>query len=1337
MRQITPFLLGVAFSAVSFGSVAAPPENFDLNAITKSIYKKHQTTPYQLAATENNPHPVFRGYPSQFDSQLGTSTFLWVKTPVNTNKSLQKLSAEQLARQVIQQQALLGVSKESAAQARLVELHDTGKGPLIARFQQQYNGLDVYGRSLNVLMDRQLNTSAISGYFAKAPAQQAKASSSFALSATEAVAKAFADMTGQKLNQKLKQQSTTGQIQRFQTSGQQQGWALVGEPSAKPLYYSLNDGQNSLIAAYYVEVLAANDAEQRGFGYVIDASTGRVLVRKNQISDLEATYRVWADSTGTKAPYDSPLGNELLPSTARDPSQAPARTPADTQLVTLKHGPISTQDPWLAEGATETVGNNVDAYLDLAGIDGYDPVLGDKRAPMTAAGVFDHHIVADGNPTTESARLGAVVNLFYINNWMHDDWYDNGFNEASRNAQRNNYGRGGLANDPIFAEGQDGGGRNNANMYTPSDGTRPRMQMYLWDGPVQGELKVITPAELGPYAFGTAVYGPETFAVEGDLIAVDDGTDNGLDGCEVPFANAADVAGKLVLIQRGNCNFVTKTANAQSAGAIGVVIANNVAGERPLSLAGADDSIEIGTLSITKEAGDELESALTQGQVRLSLKRDASTDYDGTVDIGIVAHEFFHYVSNRLIHNSQGLVNLQGAAMGEGWSDVAALLMAVRPEDKQVAGNDKYQGPYGIGQYVSHNTYFGIRRAPYSTDFSVYPMTFKHMGNGESLPETAPLAFGQDGANNAEVHATGEIWANILWEFYASLLNDPRYSFAQARERMQDYLVASLKMTPDAPTYLEARDAILAVTAATDEKDWQLAANAFAKRGMGVGAKGPDRWTETNADIVESYIAQAAGFDVVAVSTDYNYDNGTEGYCSKDGVLDEGESVRLSFTIQTYGTDNLTQPLKAQLSSDADISFANAGKLEIPTQLGPKQQRTVSTSFRLNKASTGQPVTINLSFADPTDANHTVIPAAAIKLDSYVNFDLAADRTSDDLETPAASLNDWQRVLNPQIPDWQVQNPDGSNHYWHGPDLPYGAKVSLTTPELQLVPGEELVLSFDHWFSFEYAGQEDGLEYGYDGGILQVSLDGGSFNDVTLLGGGFTEGGYNGFMLDVFGANPAFVGKTNEEGQMQKTVLSMGSGVTATTARFRFLSVSDGVVGDIGWMVDNITISGISNQPFSKVVSNAAGCDARPTYVNAGADFSAKERAQVKLNAQILDRDGTDQLQKQWIQTAGPLVTLSSTSSLTPEFTAPSVDHSTVLQFKLQASDGVLTVDDSVQVSIEPVAETPPAPPPTADVKKSSGSGSPFSLAAALVLLALRRSRIVLASLLKTPKGVK
>ena len=39
----------------------------------------------------------------------------------------------------------------------------------------------------------------------------------------------------------------------------------------------------------------------------------------------------------------------------------------------------------------------------------------------------------------------------------------------------------GVGNDPVNAEAQDGGGTNNANFATPGDGSRPRMQMYLWN----------------------------------------------------------------------------------------------------------------------------------------------------------------------------------------------------------------------------------------------------------------------------------------------------------------------------------------------------------------------------------------------------------------------------------------------------------------------------------------------------------------------------------------------------------------------------------------------------------------------------------------------------------------------------------------------------------------------------------------------------------------------------------------------------------------------------------------------------------------------------------------
>src|SRR5690606_7673741 len=95
------------------------------------------------------------------------------------------------------------------------------------------------------------------------------------------------------------------------------------------------------------------------------------------------TYRVWADPT-TRFPFDGPQGTAFTP----HPAAAPA--PLDLwqvpmQQVTLQNLPFSRNDPWLPPDATSTVGNNVDAYADLGGGDGFQPGF-DLRAPLTGEG---------------------------------------------------------------------------------------------------------------------------------------------------------------------------------------------------------------------------------------------------------------------------------------------------------------------------------------------------------------------------------------------------------------------------------------------------------------------------------------------------------------------------------------------------------------------------------------------------------------------------------------------------------------------------------------------------------------------------------------------------------------------------------------------------------------------------------------------------------------------------------------------------------------------------------------------------------------------------------------
>jgi hypothetical protein len=198
---------------------------------------------------------------------------------------------------------------------------------------------------------------------------------------------------------------------------------------------------------------------------------------------------------------------------------------------------MNTFDPWLAAGATQTLGNNVDAYADRNAPDGFGGA--DFRATTTSAGVFDRTYNTAQSPTVnQNQQRASITQLFYDNNYYHDYWYDSGFNEAAGNAQTNNFGRGGAGNDAIKAEGQDYSGTDNANMQTPADGSAPIMQMYIFSGASNTTLTV-NPGNT-TYPVGVAGFGPQTFNIGPAqmVVAVDNSMADSSGGNTGTFADA-------------------------------------------------------------------------------------------------------------------------------------------------------------------------------------------------------------------------------------------------------------------------------------------------------------------------------------------------------------------------------------------------------------------------------------------------------------------------------------------------------------------------------------------------------------------------------------------------------------------------------------------------------------------------------------------------------------------------------------------------------------------------------------------------------------------------------
>ncbi len=1034
--------------------------------------------------------------------------------------------------------------------------HDTGRGPVIVVLRQTVGGVDVFHGDVKVLLDRARRVRAISG--SPHPAANNHSARPFELDPDEAIAAALTDLYPEAPEElSLRPMgSTAGGWQHFEL-GAGAGFHLLVPARAKQVYFPVGEG---LDPAYFLEVQAQRpgvDADV--YQYVIAADGGEVLYRRDA-TDYEAfQYRVWADEDGDLRPKDGPM-IDYTPHPTGVPGEAPTEF-TEPALISID-GFNSFKDPWLPEGATETLGNNVDAYIDHKNPQGLSD--GEYRASVTAPGVFDRLYDVASEPLADEVQsMASITSLFYTINWMHNYWYDSGFDEAAGNAQIDNYGRGGIDNDVLLAEAQDAalqGARNNANMATPADGASPRMQMYLWTGQTDASVTVEPLAET--YAVGNAGFGPTDFDVTAPVAVIDDGDGTVTDGCQ-PAVN--DLGGRIALIDRGACSFETKATNALNAGAVGVLIANNQDGGNPPNL-GGDNNLpdpQIPSQGVTKDAGAAIKAALENNPQTATMLRASTVERDGTIDNMIVAHEWGHYIHNRLVENG----SIQTRGQGEGWGDFMALHMALRDTDDQ-------EGAYPGTTYASLDKtgYYGIRRVPYSVDTTKNALSFRHIANGEPLPDSHPIQ--NNGIPNAQVHNAGEVWATMMWELYIGLHKaNPDKSFAEVRRSLSDYVVAGMIMTPPAPTYTEQRDAILIAISQLDEDDFITAAEAFARRGAGTCAVGPERESKDFTGIIESYDLRAN-----AALTSLNVGEGDDS-CDGDGVLDGGESGTIAIELFNNGVEELPAGAKVEiLSPTPSLTFPEGNEVTLPAVA------------RLDKFDLTLPVAAAEGLTDDEHINLTVrlttpggcAEVRELKLPLVLHGDVYPESSAfDDVEVPdspwaiegAAGDTVWHRVPS-----------EDSGYHWNGRDIGNISDTSLVTPPLLSVAGQSLVISFDHAYQFEFSDNT-----AWDGGVLEVSSDQGeSWEDVS----NYVVPGYNGTINS--GANPinganAFTDESPGYPSMQPLTLDFGEAFAGQTVLFRFRIGTDSAAGAVGWNIDNINVSGISNTPFPTWIPDNCG----------------------------------------------------------------------------------------------------------------------------------------------------
>lgn len=630
----------------------------------------------------------------------------------------------------------------------------------------------------------------------------------------------------------------------------------------------------------------------------------------------------------------------------------------------------------------------------------------------------------------------STINLFYANNVMHDVWWHYGFDEASGNFQTNNYGNGGIGNDAVNADAQDGSGTNNANMSTPPDGFNPRMQMYIWNSSTGGDyFQINSPsASKGKYLANKAGFGPvlTTMPIVGNLVLANDGGAESERGCNT-FINSSNVAGNIALIERRTCNFTVKVKNAQDAGAVAVVIYSD--DENPIQMGGSDNSITIPSVLITLSAGNAIKAALRNGSVNVSLYDSsnlAASVFDSDFDNGIIAHEYGHGISNRLTGGPASSSCLRNEEqMGEGWSDFFALVMTHEP-------GDQASDVRGIGTYVTNEpiTGGGIRPYPYSADINASPYRYDDIKRF-SVP-----------------HGVGSVWCSMLWDLYWAMIDEYGYDSniytgTGGNNTAMQLVIDGLKLQPCNPGFIDGRNAIILADklnngGANELLIWEV----FARRGLGV--------------------------DAVQGNTD-DIGDGDEDYKIPSYLLYSLKMKKVAIPVSIND-----QELRYAISA-ANLTSSVVANITIRDTLNTNVE-LVESSLSCDYTLTGNVLSMELdsiSAGDSFKCSYTVIPkflsVSKVLMEDDIENGEGEWRIQNQL-----GVNGWKIASTNPLSganSWFVANAEESSDYYleHSYDL-----AETVSP----------ILSFSHFINSEDT---------WDGGVVEVREEGGSWIDAASL----------------------------------------------------------------------------------------------------------------------------------------------------------------------------------------------------------------------------------------------
>jgi hypothetical protein len=286
----------------------------------------------------------------------------------------------------------------------------------------------------------------------------------------------------------------------------------------------------------------------------------------------------------------------------------------------------------------------------------------------------------------------------------------------------------------------------------------------------------------------------------------------------------------------------------------------------------------------------------------------------------------------------------------------------------------------------------------------------------------------------------------------------------------------------------------------------------------------------------------------------------TESCGPTNGIIDPGETVTISVPLQNVGLSNTVNLIATLLATNGVTSPSAAQSYGALSTNGT----TVTRSFSFTSTGAcGSIITPALVLQDGT--NNLGVVTVSFRMGVLTSVLTQAFDTVSAPSLPAG----WTTASTGFLPAWvtrtgSANTPPNSAYGANddGGDIIEGDSV-LTSPAISIATSNSQ-LSFLHRYD---------VESGWDGCVLEISINGGAFSDILTAGGIFISGGYNAVLNESVNPLSERNAWSGDSGSFVTTVVNLPASAAGKSIRLRWHLGNDDSVTVDGWYVDTVMIS--------------------------------------------------------------------------------------------------------------------------------------------------------------------